>query len=221
MDKIKQALERARNERNENISGARSPGGYNSDKPAIQYTQTQSVSASDKYFKEKRILCSLEASAYTRAIQMLRTQVLQKMNHHNWNVLAVTSACHDAGTTLTAINLGISIASEVDYTVLVVDANLKKPSLHEYLNIQSKKGLSDYLKNNVSLSELLIHPEDIERFVVLPGGSPLENSSEMLASAKMNALVEELKIRYPKRIIIFDLPPLLGESDTLAFCAIC
>jgi Mrp family chromosome partitioning ATPase len=76
--------------------------------------------------------------------------------------------------------------------------------------------LTEYLLDEVLLEQLLIHP-GIGRFVFLPGGRPITNSTEALASPKMASLVEELKHRYPARLIVFDLPPLLTRADVLGF----
>ncbi|MGB5474191.1 MAG: exopolysaccharide biosynthesis protein, partial [Gammaproteobacteria bacterium] len=113
--------------------------------------------------------------------------------------------------------LAISIAREVDHTVLLVDANLQQPDLLEHFGLPQRKGLSDYLTEDVPITELLFKPGILNRLVVLPGGRPLANSSEMLSSPRMGQLVAEMKSRYPGRIVIFDLPPLLTSSDTLAF----
>ena len=217
MDKIKKALERARNERNGKYADSDDASTDAADVLTIEYTDTKSFSVSNTYLRDKRIVSSLEPSKFTTAVQMLRTQVLQRMKEENWTTLAITSA-DEAGQTLTAINLAISIAMELHYSVLLVDANLNNPNIHTYFNIKPQKGLSDYLSNNdVSLPELLIRCEQIDRLIVLPGGNAVSNSSELLASPKMGSLVDEIKNRYEKRIIIFDLPPLLNSSDALAF----
>jgi protein-tyrosine kinase len=101
--------------------------------------------------------------------------------------------------------------------VLLVDADLRDPGVHRYFGLQPALGLSDYLLRDAPLAELLINPEGIPRFVILPGGKPLTNSTEMLNSPKMARLVEELKTRYASRIVLFDVPPLLSSADTLAF----
>ena len=218
MDKIKIALEKAREQRKTGQSiDTVSRGQAQQDLTSIKYTQTSSIDVANNIMREHRLINALEQSEYTDSIKLLRTQVLQRMDDNDWNVLAVTSASRGEGKTQTALNLGISIAMEVEYTVLVVDANLRHPSVHEYFGIKSASGLSDYLKNNIALSEILVNPKNIEHFVIIPGGKPMQNSAEMLSSPKMGALVEELKNRYPKRIIIFDLPPLLGAADALAF----
>ena len=159
----------------------------------------------------------MEHSQYADAFKILSTQVIQRMEENQWSSLAITSVGDDEGKTTTAINLGISIAKEVEYTVLLVDANLRKPELHKYFGITPELGLSDYLQSDVDLTEILIRPGNIDHFVILPGGSPIMNSTEMLGSPKMCSLVDELKARYPKRIVIFDLPPVLSTADSLSF----
>ena len=218
MDKIKIALEKARQQREAGQSiDAASRNQAEQDLTTIKYTQTRSIDVADNVLREHRLINALEQSEYTDSIKRLRTQVLQRMEDNGWNVLAVTSASRGEGKTQTALNLGISIAMEVEYTVLVVDANLRHPSVHEYFGMESSTGLSDYLKTDIALSEILVNPKNIEHFVIIPGGKPMHNSAEMLSSPRMGSMVEELKKRYPKRIVLFDLPPLLGAADALAF----
>jgi len=218
MDKIKKALDQARKQREAGVSATTTfRGQVEKNLESIRYTQTSSVEVSDDILHENRLINALEQNDYTDSIKMLRTQVLQKMNDNGWNVLGVTSAARGEGKTQTVLNLGISIAMEMEYTVLVVDANLRHPSVHEYFGIKPAYGLSDYLSSDIALSEILINPKNVEHFVILPGGKPMHNSAEMLASPKMGAMVEEIKNRYPKRIILFDLPPIIGASDALAF----
>jgi capsular exopolysaccharide synthesis family protein len=218
MERIKQALERARLER---LQAGFSEPLLSSSPPGISetvvYTHTRTVKVSESHLQAKRVISGSERNAYTEAYKILRTQIQQRLRERGWNSLAITSAGINEGKTLTAINLAISLAMEVNHTVLLVDADLRHPSVHKYFGFETKLGLSDYLTTDVPLSELLVHPENIPRFVILPGGTPLSNSSEMLNSPKLVRLVEELKTRYPSRIILFDLPPLLSAADTLAF----
>jgi protein-tyrosine kinase len=219
MERIKQALEKARLERQTSGTATASPlrsGGADISAPVI-YTQTRTVKTSKSILHERRIISGLANNEFTDAYKILRTQVFQRLRENGWNSLAVTSPGDNEGKTLTAINLAISLAMEVNYTVLLVDADLQHPSIHSYFGVEAELGLSDYLTADKPLSELLIHPEEIPGFVILPGGKPLANSAEMLNSPKMVRLVDELKSRYPSRIILFDLPPLQGAADTLAF----
>ena len=218
MERIKKALEKARQERQIRQGGepvphqaARTPTG------PVEYTQTTSLTVDEAVLRENRIINGLEHSPFTEAYNLLRTQVLQRFKENNWNVLAVTSPGTGEGKTLTAINLAISIAREVDYTVLLVDANLRHPWMLEHFGLAQRKGLSDYLTADTPLGELLVRPSRVEHLVLLPGGRPLSNSAEMLNSPRMAELVEDMKSRYHSRIIIFDLPPVLTSADALAF----
>jgi protein-tyrosine kinase len=217
MEKIQQALERAKQQRQNADKSAVKRQEKAADVQSIEYTRTQSVEGHLDTQRENRILSAMEHSAYADAFKILSTQVMQRMDEHQWSSLAVTSVGDDEGKTTTAINLGISIAKEVEYTVLLVDTNLRKPELHKYFGITPELGLSDYLQNDIDLADILIKPGEVDHLVILPGGTPIMNSTEMLGSPKMCSLAQELKDRYPKRIIIFDLPPVLSTADTLSF----
>jgi len=217
MEKIQQALEIAKQQRQKAVNSPAKNQGTPGDVQSIQYTRTRSIEGHVETQRENRILSAMEHSNYADAFKILSTQVIQRMEEHQWSSLAVTSVAGDEGKTTTSINLGISIAKEVEYTVLLVDANLRKPELHKYFGIEPELGLSDYLQSDIDLADILIKPGDIDHLVMLPGGTPIMNSTEMLGSPKMCSLAQELKERYPKRIIIFDLPPVLSTADTLSF----
>ena len=219
MERIKQALEKARQERQIRQGSAPVPRTQTPhlETGKVEYTQTRSISVEEAVLRENRIVTGLEHGPFTDACNLLRTQVLQRFKENNWNVLAVTSPGEGEGKTLTAVNLAISIAREVDYTVLLIDANLRHPWMLEHFGLAHRKGLSEYLTEDISISDLLIQADRVEHLVILPGGRPLSNSAEMLNSPKMIQLVEEMKSRYHSRIIIFDLPPVLSSADALAF----
>jgi exopolysaccharide/PEP-CTERM locus tyrosine autokinase len=220
VERIKQALERARAERQGKSSVSAVAGKTTTpaaDPIEISYTQTRHAEVSSQHLRKHRIVASMENSPFADAYKLLRTQVLQRLKENNWSVLAVTSPGVGEGKTVTALNLAASIAMEVDRTVLLVDANLRHPNLHEHLGIDASKGLSDYLLDDTPISELFIHPKGIDHLTILPGGQPVQNSAEILNSPRMTHLLEEMKARYPGRIIIFDLPPLLTAADALAF----
>lgn len=222
MERIKQALERARAERAGqptpiSIDTATSPAAAAQQPQDVTYSQTRHFEVATPDLRANRVVTAFEPCAFTDAYKMLRTQVLQRLNENDWNVLAVTSPGIGEGKSLTALNLAASLAMEVDYTVLLVDANIRHPSLHEHLGLEVDTGLSDYLLHDTPLSELLVHPRGIEHLTLLPGGRAMKNSAEMLNSPKMSRLVEEMKNRYDGRIVIFDLPPVLSAADAMAF----
>jgi len=184
--------------------------------PPILYTRTRSLTVPLSLLRQRRVMAAYDKGSFVDAIKILRTQIMHRLRENNWNVLGVTSPGHGEGKTLTAVNLAVSLAMETTQTVLLVDANLRNPSVHEVFGLKDCPGLADYLLDDQPLEDLLVNP-GIRRFVLLPGGRAISNSTENLTSPKMLALVEELKDRYPSRIIIFDLPALLHTADALAF----
>jgi capsular exopolysaccharide synthesis family protein len=148
--------------------------------------------------------------------RVLRTNVLRQLRDNNWNSFAITSATLGAGKTFISLNLAIAIAMEGNQSVLLVDADLRRPALGNYLDLQVEAGLFDYLKGDVSLEDTLINP-GIERLAILPGRNANHNSSELISSRKMVDLIKDIKSHYESRIIIFDLPPLFAADDALLF----
>jgi non-specific protein-tyrosine kinase len=107
-------------------------------------------------------------------------------------------------------------AREFAKTVLLVDADLRMQSIHRYLGYQSRVGLIDYLEEKVPMNDIIVWP-GIEKFTVISGNRVVEESSELMGSPRMQGLVAELKSRYDDRYVIFDVPPVLGGADALAF----
>jgi len=148
--------------------------------------------------------------------RLLRTQIQQRVRENGGNTLMVTSSVPNEGKTLTSINLAFTFAREFQQTVLLVDCDLRKQSIHEYLGYESRKGLIDYLRDNASVSELITWP-GVEKLTIISGGRTTIGSSELLGSPRMKELVADMKTRYPDRFIIFDVPPILSAADALAF----
>lgn len=182
----------------------------------IVYTQTRVVNVAPEVLQRHRIITGAETGAAITAYRLLRTQVLRAMQKNGWNVLGITSPGMGEGKTLTAINLAISLALDVNHTVMLVDLDLRRPAVHRYFGIEPGRGLADFLAEGRDLREMLFNP-GIERLVVLPGGTPVQNSSEMLSSPRMGWLADEMRSRYSSRLVLFDMPPLLAADDVLAF----
>lgn len=182
----------------------------------FNYTITNKIVVSKNLLKKNKVLSAIDDQRIIDSYRILRTRVIRRMQQNKWRSIGITSAGKNDGKTLTAVNLGICIAMKQNYTVVVVDADLRKPSLHKLFGFEPEVGLSDYLLSDVPVDKILIQP-GIERLVILPGTDSTENSSELLSSPKMSRLTQELKTRYPSRIIIYDLPPVLVGDDVVAF----
>jgi len=128
----------------------------------------------------------------------------------------VTSPRGGEGATTTAANLAISIALDVNQTVLLVDLNLRDPSIQRKFGLEPAAGIDDYLRGACGLKDCLFNP-GMSRLVVLPARVPKGADPELIVSPRMVALAKELRTRYADRIIIFDTPPLLDSGETLGF----
>ena len=128
------------------------------------------------------------------------------------NTLAITSGAPQEGKSLTSLNLALTLAQAHDHTVLLVDTDLRGPSIQAQLGIDAKYGLIHYLLDDVPLSEILAKT-GLGKLVVLPAGGVVSDPVELLSSAKMSALMQELKGRYPDRYVIYDTPPLLTYAE--------
>lgn len=131
----------------------------------------------------------------------------------NGNLIMVTSALPGEGKSFTAINLAISIAMELDNTVMLVDADVARPSILNMLGLPPSKGLLDVLEDNsLDISGVLLRT-NIEKLSILPSGTPHPRATELLASDIMIRLLDDMSSRYSDRIIIFDSPPLLLTTE--------
>ncbi len=165
--------------------------------------------------EENRIVTLAEGSNHaTEQFRILRTQILQKTEGQGNNCLMVTSALDGEGKSTLAANLAIAIAREVHRTVLLVDADLRRPSLHELFGLKPEAGLVHYLLDHEPISDLLIRT-GVEKLSFLPAGGRLPNSTEILRSPRMQELIREVKARYHDRYVIFDTSPLLPTADPM------
>ncbi|TNE60687.1 MAG: tyrosine-protein kinase family protein [Alphaproteobacteria bacterium] len=130
----------------------------------------------------------------------------------NSNIVLVTSSNPGEGKTFCTINLALSIATEQDVTVLLVDADFSKPEVLNRLGVAGGRGLMDVVADGeLDLSDCLVRT-NIPNLVLLPAGRQHNLTTELLASERMEHMVNELSNRYPDRIVIFDSPPVLASS---------
>jgi protein-tyrosine kinase len=227
MDKVRKALDLARLERTQSgessfpadppIAAAAGITAVKMPITSIVYTRTRVFSPSADVLEANRILNPAVADPGAAAFRMLRTQVLQRMNGHDWRTLAIFSPGANDGKTTTAINLAINLANDHHHTVLLVDFDFRQPTLATKLGLAPEFGVDDVLGGTAKIEDCLYHPAGFDRLVVLPARSMLAHSSEILAGPRSRELVAELHRRYADRIVVFDLPPVLSADDALAF----
>lgn len=224
MDKLSKALSKARAERGHAlghaaVSPASSPHANTKDyayREAAPTPHTPSLAIDEKLLERHHIIAHNTRSKEADRFRILRTQVLQAMAQQGMKTLGITSPNYGDGKTTIALNLALSIAMDLKQTVLLVDLDLRKPNVMDYLGLPTGVGLTDYFTKNTPIADCLVRPA-FERLSLLPAGRMLDNSSEVLGSPKIAALAEELRTRYPDRLIIYDLPPVLAQDDPLVF----
>lgn len=181
----------------------------------IEYSRTETVALDAEHLDALHVIAHRKVHPASHAFDVLRTQVLHKMSENGWRTLAITSPTAQSGKTLVAINLAISISQQTDRTALLVDFDLRRPSVATTLGLNRTLSLNNVLSNTCEVPEALVHP-DIDRLIVLPTNEPVPNPSEVLSSGRVADIVQDLRNRYSERIIVFDLPPVLAADDVMA-----
>jgi exopolysaccharide/PEP-CTERM locus tyrosine autokinase len=149
--------------------------------------------------------------------KILRTNLLFPESGKMPRSVMVTSVGAGEGKSFVAANLAVSVAQHVNWNVLLIDCDLRRPSVHRQFGFQNVAGLSNYLSSGTDLQPLLLKT-GIEKLTILPAGKPPDNPSELLSSERMAALLTEAALRYKDRLIILDSPPpkMTAESGALA-----
>ena len=180
------------------------------------YSESKNINLNMHSLAGNRLVSMFPSAPEAEYYKVLRTNIQRRTRENNWKTIMVTSVQGGEGKTLTSINLAITFAKEFDQTVLLVDCDLKRQDVHRYLNYHYERGIVNYLINDEPLKDLIVWP-GIEKLTLISGGVTVDDSTELLASPKMKALVQEIKDRYDDRYVIFDAPPVLGLADAIAF----
>ncbi len=177
----------------------------------------------DQLRRQQMITPDGERTPIAESFRRVKRRILANMtnpgNDAPASLVLVTSALAGEGKTFCAINLAISIALEIDHTVLLVDADVAKPCIPRVLGLKGERGLMDVLVDRrIELDEVLLNT-DIGKLTILPAGTAHQHATELLASDAMRTLLHELAERYQDRIVVFDSPPLLAASEASALAS--
>jgi len=218
VDSIKQAVELARAAENAPRKPG-SPSGFHDNSHASRLDpQIRDARLDPAHLEAARIVAHGASSGEPgRYYDMLRTQVLQEMDKKSWQFLAVTSPTAACGKTVTACNLAMSIARLPERSVLLVDLDLRKPMIADYLGVGGTGGVLSVLEGRATLSSTILQASlGPTSMLVLPGSAPSSSSSEWMASQTMGTLLQAIKREYRSHLVIFDLPPMLLGDDVIS-----
>ena len=182
---------------------------------SAQYSHTTVVDLDPAHLERNRVIAHQKTHLASWAFDVLRTQVLQKMDENGWRTIAITSPSLESGKTLVSINLAMSIAQQSQRTALLVDFDLRRPSVAGVLGLVQPVSLNEVLTGDVDVGMASVNP-GIEHLVVLPTNRGMSRAAELLSSPKVSNLIGELRQRYDDRIVLFDLPPVLVADDVMA-----
>jgi len=220
LSKIHKALEKAQREREGDIAREVLPQVLEDVEKGNANRATRSTGprprgpmVAEKVISGQRLVTFYDPdSVASEQFRKLRTQLLRLRLPQPPRTILVTSARAGEGKTLVSANLAAGIAHDFNAYALLVDSDLRSPSLGGWFGISNGYGLSDYLVGKKEIPELLFKTE-IDRLRILLGGTLQENPTELIGSPRMESLVQELKSRYSDRYIIFDSTPLLATSE--------
>ncbi len=149
--------------------------------------------------------------------RILKTKLLFPATGQPPRSIMVTSAFRAVGKSFVSANLAVSIAQSLDQYVLLMDCDMRKPTMHHLFGLGDVPGLSEYIREDASLSTLL-QKTTVPKLTLLPAGAPPDNPAELLSSQKMDALIEEVTHRYDDRYVIIDAPPsnITAETNAIA-----
>jgi protein-tyrosine kinase len=221
LDPIRQAIDIARR------SGEQSPDTQLGENSLDAYSpfppsgeadaQFREFKLSGRHLEESRIVAYDPLHEHGRYYDMLRTQVLQAMDHDGWQILAITSPTAGCGKSVTACNLAMSIARLPERSVLLVDMDLQKPKVAEYLGIDFKEGLLSVLEGRTTLLSRIVQVSiGRNQMLVLPSEVCRSGSAEWMASQTMTTLLQTIKRDFRSHIIVLDMPPILVGDDVIS-----
>jgi len=213
MSKIYKALEKAERERMKGLMKDQpTVSGTKGEKMEILEIKYKPSEMDGKIFDQQLVSLYEPGSLAAEQFRKLRTYLLRLRISDTPKTIMVTSARNSEGKTFVATNLAIGIAHDLQSHAVLVDCDLRNPSISRWFGLQNDKGLSDYLTGNGEISGLLKKTK-VEKLSIIGGGSVQDNPTELIGSEKMEALVLELKSRYPDRYVIFDSTPLLATTE--------
>ena len=179
-------------------------------------TKFKSAVLNKVHLESMRIVSYSKENPHSGPFDMLRTQVLQAMDHAGWQMIAITSATPECGKTVTACNLALSVARLSERSVLLVDMDFRRPKVADYLGIKNTPSLLSVLEGRQTLREAIVQiGTGNDRLLVLPG-EPTRSSSELMGSPAMDMLLQNIRREFRSYTIILDLPPVLAGDDVIA-----
>lgn len=181
------------------------------------YRHLQPATAlNDTWLEQRRIVGHRAGDPRTKSYDMLRTQVLQTLDPHGWQVLGITSPTMGCGKTLTSINLAFSVARQTERSVLLVDLDMRKPQIANRLGIETSVSLLDLLGGSAGLAETIFDIRAGQHQIKVLSTEASPAAAELMASRAMRSVIQNLRTEFRDHLVVIDLPPMLVADDVLS-----
>jgi capsular exopolysaccharide synthesis family protein len=219
MERIQLAIERARQQAAAthgsapalpNVTPLRGPAVH----PVEPSGPVEVLPLDEQHLARNRIVTLQQTNPLRQSFDLLRTQVLQKMQENGWRTLAVTSPSMESGKTVVAVNLALAIAHHPSTSALLVDFDLRRPQVAAYLGLPEVPTLNQVFADQVGVHDAIVHA-GMPGFQVLPTRGRVPGASEVLASERVARMMRELRDEQPERVIVYDLPPVTAVDDVI------
>lgn len=158
--------------------------------------------------------------ALVNRFRSLRTKLLELSGGNNFTMV-VSGACSGAGSSFVALNLAAAFAFDQAKTALIIDCNLREPTLHTTLDVMPETGLTDFLDDPDFDIARILYPTGIPRLRLIPAGSRRETPSEFFTSFRMKQFLQAVRRRYPDRFIVLDTAPISDSPDARILTELC
>jgi capsular exopolysaccharide synthesis family protein len=226
MERIREAIKRAKSKQSAEaavpdraaLNGHAAPDYHAASRHEPEATEAiATVHVSRPLLEANRIIAHVPENRLAAPYDILRTKVAQEMDQQGWQVLVVTSPTAGCGKTVTSINLALSLARLPNRSVVLVDLDLRKPSVARYLGLNPAHDIASYLRGEATAADILTHIDVAgPQLSIIANKSSVGNPSEAIASQAMTDLMARLRTIGGKSLVVVDTPPLLTSDDVMA-----
>lgn len=182
------------------------------EKSANGMPEAEVFTSQETILDDKLVSFFAPSSLATEQFRRLRTHIIRPGMTNSPKTIMIASAMSGEGKSLIAINLAIIIAVELQSHALLIDCDLRNPSISRMFGMAEQKGLSNYLIGEAEIPDLLVKTS-IDKLTLMCGGTIQDNPVELIGSDKMKSLIQDLKSRYADRYIILDSSPILATTE--------
>lgn len=216
MERLEAALKKAREKRREagiDDTAILAPGNRVA-ATRTATTELHEITISARVARNHR-LNAIAGNPLSGPYDLLRSRALHIMGENGWKRLALTSPTLDCGKTTVTANLALSLARQSDLTIVLIDLDLRRPSLHKIIGYKPQSSLSDVIDGEVSATDHFVRIGT--NLIIGLNSEPTRNPSELLQSQRTKGFLARVEASFRPDLMIFDMPPMLGNDDNVGF----